>query len=87
MITKDIEIQNSVGLHARAASYFVQKASEYESSVWVEMGDAKVNAKSWMGVLAMGISKGDVITLIADGADEEAAVDGLVAFILGGFNE
>ena len=87
MTTKNIEIQNPVGLHAKPASYFVQKASLYESSVWIETGDSRVNAKSLLGVLSLGISKGDLVTILADGADEAAAVDGLVALILGGFNE
>ena len=87
MTTKNIEIQNPVGLHAKPASYFVQKASLYESSVWIETGDSRVNAKSLLGVLSLGISKGDLVTILADGADEAAAVDGLVALILGGLNE
>lgn len=87
MTVKNIEIQNSVGLHARPATYFVQKASTFTSSVWIETSVAKVNAKSLLGVLSLGISKGDTITILAEGADEEAAVDALVALILGGFNE
>lgn len=87
MTVKNIEIQNEVGLHARPASYFIQKASAFRSSIWVENGDRKVNAKSLLGVLSLGISKGDIITVMADGDDEVAAVDSLVALILGGFNE
>ena len=87
MTVKNIEIQNEVGLHARPASYFIQKASAFRSSIWVETGDRKVNAKSLLGVLSLGISKGDIITVMAEGDDEVAAVDSLVALILGGFNE
>lgn len=87
MTTKNIEIQNTVGLHARPATYFVQKASAYRSSIWIENSDRRANAKSLLGVLSLGISKGDIITILADGADEESAVDGLVTLILGGFNE
>lgn len=87
MINRDVTIQNAVGLHARPATYFIQKANSYRSSIWVENSDRRANAKSLLGVLSLGISKGDIITILADGADEEAAVDGLVALILGGFNE
>ncbi len=87
MITKNIEIQNEVGLHARPATYFIQKANSYRSSVWVENSDRRANAKSLLGVLSLGIAKGDVITILADGPDEEAAVEGLVTLVLGGFNE
>ncbi len=87
MITKNIEIKNEVGLHARPATYFIQKANSYRCSVWVENSDRRANAKSLLGVLSLGIAKGDIITILADGPDEESAVDGLVSLILGGFNE
>jgi phosphocarrier protein len=87
MITRNVTIQNSVGLHARPATFFIQKANSYASSIWVEKDDRRVNAKSLLGVLSMGIAKGMTVTLIADGADEQAAVDGLVALIDSGFGE
>ena len=87
MITKEVKISNAIGLHARPATFFIQKANTYRSSIWVENSDRRANAKSLLGVLSLGISKGDIITILADGSDEEAAVDGLVALILGGFNE
>ncbi len=87
MITKNIEILNTVGLHARPATYFIQKANSYRSSIWVENSDRRTNAKSLLGVLSLGISKGDIITILADGPDEQEAVDGLVALLLAGFNE
>ncbi len=87
MTTKNIEIQNEVGLCARPATCFVQKANSYRSSIWIEKVDRRVNAKSLLGVLSLGIYKGQIITLLADGDDEEAAIDGLVALILGGFNQ
>ena len=87
MITRNVTIQNSVGLHARPATFFIQKANSYASSVWVEKEDRRVNAKSLLGVLSMGIAKGMTVTLIADGADEQAAIDGLVALIDSGFGE
>ena len=87
MTTKNIEIKNAVGLHARPATYFIQKANSYRSSIWVENSDRRANAKSLLGVLSLGIAKGDIITILADGSDEAEAVDGLVGLILGGFNE
>ena len=87
MTTKNIEIQNEVGLHARPATYFIQKANSFRSSIWVENSDKRANAKSLLGVLSLGISKGDLITILADGEDEVAAVDALVSLVLGGFNE
>ena len=81
MISKDVTVQNSVGLHARPATFFVQKANSYQSSVWVEKGDRRINAKSLLGVLSLGIGKGTAITLIADGVDEEEALGGLFDMI------
>ena len=87
MISKDVTIQNSVGLHARPATFFVQKANSYKSSIWVEKGDRRVNAKSLLGVLSLGIGKGTTITLISDGVDEEEALSGLAELIQKGINE
>ncbi len=85
MITKEVTITNSVGLHARPATFFIQKANTYKSSIWVEKEDRRVNAKSLLGVLSLGIVKGMTITLIADGSDEAEALDGLSALIDAGF--
>ena len=74
MFSKEVVVQNQVGLHARPATFFIQKANEFKSSVWVEKDDRKVNAKSLLGVLSLGITKGTQINIMADGADEEAAV-------------
>ncbi len=83
----DVTIINSVGLHARPATFFIQKANTYRSSIWVEREDRRVNAKSLLGVLSLGITKGTTITLIADGSDEEEALAGLSALIQSSFNE
>lgn len=85
MVTKEITIQNSVGLHARPATFFIQKANEYKSSIWIEMGERRINAKSLLGVLSLGIDKGTTIVLNADGDDEEEAVNGLVQLISSNF--
>ncbi|MBQ8414338.1 MAG: HPr family phosphocarrier protein [Clostridia bacterium] len=87
MISRGVTICNSVGLHARPATFFVQKANSYKSSIWIEKEDCRVNAKSLLGVLSLGISKGTAITLIADGVDENDAVDGLAELIDGAFGE
>lgn len=87
MISRDIVITNTSGLHARPATFFIQKANSYRSSVWVEKDDRKVNAKSLLGVLSLGIAKGMTVTLIADGPDENAAISGLVELIDSGFSE
>ena len=81
MISQSLTIRNSVGLHARPATFFVQKANSYKSSIWVEKEDCRVNAKSLLGVLSLGISLGTTITLIADGADEADAISGLVELV------
>lgn len=85
MYMKEVVVQNQVGLHARPATFFIQKANEYKSSIWVESEDRKVNAKSLLGVLSLGISKGHTITIISEGADEEDAVNDLVNLIASNF--
>jgi len=87
MITRNVTLQNGVGLHAGPASLFIRKANSYKSSIWVEKDDCRVNAKSLLGVLSLGISKGTAITLIADGSDEADAVKGLAELIDSGFAE
>ena len=81
MISRSVTIRNSVGLHARPATFFVQKANSFKSSIWVEKEDCRVNAKSLLGVLSLGISQGTAITIIADGADEADAVAGLISLV------
>ncbi len=85
MISKEVTITNSIGLHARPATFFIQKANAYKSSVWVEKEDRRVNAKSLLGVLSLGIAQGMTVTLLADGQDEEDALDGLMNLINTGF--
>ena len=85
MTIRDVTITNSIGLHARPATFFIQKANSYKSFLWVEKDDRRVNAKSLLGVLSLGIIKGMTVTLIADGADENEALDGLSELITTGF--
>ena len=67
MVTQEVTINNEVGLHARPATFFIQKANEFKSGIWVEKDERRVNAKSLLGVLSLGITKGTTITLLADG--------------------
>ncbi len=85
MYLKEIVVQNQVGLHARPATFFIQKANEYKSSIWVEKDEKRVNAKSLLGVLSLGVTKGISITILAEGPDEEQAVNDLVAMISSNF--
>ena len=87
MCAKEVLVQNQVGLHARPATFFIQKANEFKSSIWVEKEERRVNAKSLLGVLSLGIVGGVTIRFIADGADEEQAVDALVELVNSGFAE
>ena len=87
MYTKDVEVKNQVGLHARPATFFIQKANEFKSSIWVEKEDRRVNAKSLLGVLSLGIMGGTTIRIRAGGSDEEQAVEELVKLVESGFAE
>ena len=87
MYSHEAVVNNQVGLHARPATFFIQKANEFKCSIWVEREERKVNAKSLLGVLSLGIVKGTAINLIADGSDEKEAVDALVNLISSDFAE
>ncbi len=87
MYMKEAVVNNQVGLHARPATFFIQKANEYKSSIWIEKEEHRVNAKSLLGVLSLGITKGTEVNLIADGEDEKEAVDDLAELIAQNFAE
>ena len=87
MYVKEVLVQNKAGLHARPATFFIQKANEYKATIWVEKEERRVNAKSLLGVLSLGIIGGTTIKIIADGADETDAVEGLAALVEAGFAE
>ena len=87
MCVKEVMVLNQVGLHARPATFFIQKANEFKSSIWVEKEERRVNAKSLLGVLSLGIVGGTNIRIIADGSDEEEAVSSLVELVKSGFAE
>ena len=81
MTKKEVIVRCESGLHNRQATYFVQKANEFESSIWLESGSRKMNAKSLLGIMSLSIVTGADVTLYADGADEEAAVNALEALL------
>ena len=85
MVSKEVVINNQVGLHARPATFFIQKANEYKCSIWVEKEERRVNAKSLLGVLSLGIVKGTTVNIIADGSDEEEAIATLVELVKSDF--
>ena len=87
MCSREATVTNQVGLYARPATFFIQKANEFKSSIWVEKEERRVNAKSLLGVLSLGIVGGVTIRIIADGADEQEAVDALVDLVNSGFAE
>lgn len=87
MFVKDVVVQNQVGLHARPATFFIQKANEFKASIWIEKEERRVNAKSLLGVLSLGIVGNTAIRIIADGVDEETAVEALVKLVESGFAE
>ena len=81
MITKNMKIEIRSGLEARPVAVFVQVASQYESSIYVEHNNKRVNAKSIMGMMTLGLPSGEEVTISAEGADEEEAVKGIEKFL------
>lgn len=81
MITKKITIEIPTGLEARPVAMLVQVASQYESRILIESEDKKINAKSIMGMMSLGLSAGEELTVIADGMDEEAAVSHIEEYL------
>lgn len=87
VISKEVTINNQVGLHARPATFFIQKANEFKSSIWIERDERRVNAKSLLGVLSLGIVKGTTVNIVADGVDENQAIATLSELIDSDFSE
>ncbi len=87
MLSKTVIVQNQVGLHARPATFFIQKSNEFKSSIWVEKEERRVNAKSLLGVLSLGITKGTEITIITDGTDEKEALEALESLVESNFSD
>lgn len=82
MINKEIVVRCESGLHNKQATYFVQKANEFECSVWIESGSRRMNAKSLLGIMSLGIVSGNTVNLVASGSDAEAAIEALEALLL-----
>lgn len=81
MFNKEVLVRCESGLHNKQATYFVQKANEFESSIYLECGSRKMNAKSLLGIMSLGIVTGSIVNLIAMGPDAEAAVTSLEALL------
>ena len=77
MFTKEVIVRCESGLHNRQATYFVQKANEFNSSIWIESENRKMNAKSLLGIMSLGIVTGATVTISASGPDAEEAVNAL----------
>ena len=87
MYTQEVTIHSEVGLQARPATFFIRKANEFKSGIWVEKDERRVNAKSLLGVLSLGIVKGTAVKILADGVDESAAIATLSELIDSNFSE
>lgn len=87
MISESITIINKLGLHARAASKLVNKASQFESDVWIDKQGDRVNAKSIMGVMMLAASKGTTVVLEVDGNDEKDCMEAIIQLINNRFDE
>jgi len=87
MYEKKATVLKQVGLHARPATFLIQKANEFKCSIWIEKDERRVNAKSLLGVLSLGVAQGAVISIIADGTDETEAVETLCELIGSDFAE
>ena len=87
MYMKETIVKCESGLHNKQATYFIQKANDFRSTIWVEVDNRRINAKSLLGVLSLGIVGNTPIKIIADGADEQQAVDSLVKLVESGFVE
>lgn len=82
MVVKEILVKCESGLHNKQATYFVQKANEFTCSIWLESGNRKMNAKSLLGIMSLGIVTGATVTLSADGADAQSAIEALEPLLL-----
>ena len=82
MFSKEVVVRCESGLHNRQATYFVQKANEFESNIWLEIDTRKMNAKSLLGIMSLGIVTGACVTVSASGADAQEAVEALEALLL-----
>ena len=82
MFNKEIVVRCESGLHNKQATYFVQKANEFDCSIWLESGNRKMNAKSLLGIMSLGIVTGSTVNLIASGPDAQTAVEALEVLLM-----
>jgi phosphotransferase system HPr (HPr) family protein len=82
MTKKEVTVNNVSGLESKPAALFIQKASNFKASIWVEKGERKANAKSLLGLLSLGVGNGNKITIIAEGEDEDQAVNALESYLI-----
>lgn len=87
MVSKEVEVANKQGLYARPATFFIQKANEFSSTILVEKEERKVNGKSLLGILSLGITGGTVINIIVDGPDEQDALNSLSELVGSNFSD
>ncbi len=87
MCCKEVVIKNEVGLHSKFATFFTKRANEFRSSIWLERDDRRVNAKSLLGVLSIGVVAGDSVVIVAKGNDENKALAALVELLESGFKK
>lgn len=83
MTTKSVQIKLENGLEARPVALLVQEASKYESTIYIQSMDKRVNAKSIMGMMSLGLANGEELTVTAEGVDEETAVANIDKFLSG----
>jgi phosphocarrier protein HPr len=87
MLNKELTIRNKMGMHARPAAQFVKRASKYKCDIWVEKDEEPVNGKSIMGLMMLAAGRGEIIKLITDGIDAEAAMADLEELVNTGFGD
>ena len=87
MCSKEVVINNQIGLRARPATFFIQKSNEFKCNIQIEREERRVNAKSLLGVLSLGIVKGTKVTIIADGVDEDEAIVALTELVGSNFSD
>ncbi len=87
MVTETVEIKNRAGLHARPAALIVKKANEFNSEIYIELDDMKVNGKSIMGIITLGANYKSILKISAEGDDEKEAVEAIVKLFENRFEE
>lgn len=86
MVSNDVTVKSKIGLHSKNATKFIECANEFNCNIWVETPEKKINAKSLLGVLSLGIGEGTAFKLIAEGDDEKEAVEKLTLLVAEDFN-